>query len=80
MDDLGLLTAGDSIIEIKKTLEEARKITLNWEIRNAVTYNISKSEATLFSQARKQKVLEQLTAIQLKFGGQTIKFNQQATQ
>ncbi len=34
----------------------------------------------LFSKARKQKLLEQLTATQLRFGGQSIKFNQEATQ
>ena len=33
----------------------------------------------LFSKARRQKLLGQLTATQLRFGGQTIRFNQEAT-
>ncbi len=33
----------------------------------------------LFSKARKKKLLKQLTATQLRFGGQTIRFNQEAT-
>lgn len=80
MDDLEFLAAGKSVIEIKEALEKAGQITLEWGTRNAVTYDISKTEAMLFSKARKQKLLEQLKAIQLRFGGQTIKFNQEATQ
>ena len=53
MDDLGFLSAGNSIIEIKKILEKAGKITLNWGMRNAVIYDISKTKAMLFSKARK---------------------------
>lgn len=34
----------------------------------------------LFSKAKKHKLLEQLTTTQLKFSGQTIRFNQKATQ
>ena len=79
MDDLGFLAAGNSVMEIKKVLEKAGKITLEWGTRNAVTYDISKTEAMLFSKARKQKLLEQLTASQLRFGRQTIRFNQDAT-
>lgn len=51
MDNLGFLVAGTSILEIKKLLEKARKITLDWGTRNAVTYDISKTEAILFSKA-----------------------------
>ena len=79
MDDLGFLAAGNSVVEIKKILEKAGKITLNWGSRNAVTYDIGKTEAMLFSKARKQKLLEQLTATELRFGGQTVRFNQEAT-
>ena len=53
IDDLGFLTAGNSVMEIKKILEKAGKITINWETRNAVIYNINKTEAMLFSKARK---------------------------
>ena len=79
MDDLGYLAAGHSVIEIKKILEKAGKITLNWGTHNAVTYDISKTKAMLFSKTRKQKLLEQLTTTKLRFGGQTVRFNQEAT-
>ena len=58
MDDLGFLVADNSIIEIKKIREKAGKITLNWGICNATTYDISKTEAILFFTAKKQKLLE----------------------
>ena len=62
MDDLGFLVAGNFAIKIKKLLEKAGKIPLDWRIRNTVTYDISKTKAMLFSKARKQKLLKQLTA------------------
>ena len=80
MDHLGFLAAGNSAIEIKKTLEKTGKIVLNWGMRNAVTYDIGKTEAMLFFKAKKQKLLQQLTTTELRFGGQTIRFNQEATQ
>lgn len=62
MDDLGFLAAGNSAIEIRKILEKAGKMTLDWGKRNAVTDDIGKTKAVLFSKAKKQKLLEQLTA------------------
>ncbi len=79
MDDLEFLAGGNSVIEIKKMLEKAGKIALDWGTRNAVTYDIGKTEAVLFSKARKQRLLEQLTIIELRFGDQIVKFNQEAT-
>lgn len=49
-------------------------------MRNAVTYDISKIKVILFSNARKKKLLEQLTTTKLKFDGQFIRFNQETTQ
>lgn len=48
-------------------------------MRNTVTYNISKTKVVLFSKARKQKMVDKVTTIKLKFGGQVVKFNQEAT-
>ena len=79
LDDLRFFIAGNSAIEIKKLLEKARNITLDWEMCNTVTYYISKIKVILFFKARKQKLLEQLTITQLRFGGQTIRLNPQAT-
>lgn len=39
-------------MRIKKILEKARKITINWGISNAITYDISETKAILFSKAR----------------------------
>lgn len=79
MDDFRFLVASKSMLEIKKSLEKAGKITLDWGTRNAVTYDISKTEAILFSKARNQKLVKQLTDTQLEFGDQIIRFNQKAT-
>ena len=51
MDNLEFLIAGESMLEIKKLLEKVGKITLDWGTRNAVTYNITKTEAILISKA-----------------------------
>lgn len=48
MDDLGVLVAGYPVFEIKKTLEKAKKIALDWRADKEVTYGISKTEAILF--------------------------------
>ena len=79
MDDLGFLSSDNSVIEIRKILEKSGKMTLTWGKRNVVTYDIGKTEAVLFFKARKQKLLEQLIATLLRFGGQAIRFNQEAT-
>ncbi len=79
VDNLAFLAAGQSVLQIKKILKKAGEITLNLGMRNAVTYNISKTEAILFFQAVNQKLAEQLTNIELKFGGQLVRFNKKAT-
>ncbi len=45
MDNLGFLADSNSVIEIKKILEKAAKITLDWGRRNVVTYVIGKTKA-----------------------------------
>ena len=67
--------AGHSVYEIKKTLEKVGKIALTWAASHAVTYEISKTEAVLFSKARNHKLTKQLLDISLRFGGQIICFN-----
>ena len=79
IDDLGFLVAGHSVLEIKKSLEKAEKMALNWAAGYAVTYDISKTEAILFSKAQNQKLTKQLSTIPLRVGDQTIFFNKKAT-
>ena len=80
MDNLGFLVAGHSMLEIKKSLEKAGKIALNWAAGHAVTYDIGKIEAILFSKARNAKLRKQLSDILLRLGKRTIFFNKEATQ
>ncbi len=79
MDNLGFLVAGQSVLEIKKSLEKAGKIALDWVIDHAVTYDIDKIEAVLFCKARNPKLRKQLSDIPLRPGDQTIFFNKEAT-
>ena len=50
-DDLRFLTAGSSVLEMKKALEKARNTTLDLGTYNVVIYDISKTEAILFFKA-----------------------------
>lgn len=58
MDDLGFLVVGKSMLEIKIVLEKVEKITLDWLMSIAITYDISKMEAILFSKAWSQKLVQ----------------------
>ena len=78
IDDLGFLTADRSISKIAKTLEKVGRIALEWGANNAVTYDTSKTEAVLFSKARRQK-LAKLLKTRLRIGGETVLFKKEAT-
>lgn len=58
VDDLGFLAFGWSINIIGKLLEKVGKISLEWGSNNSVTYDISKTEAVLFSKARHQRLIK----------------------
>lgn len=51
VDDLGFLIGGHSPREVGRILEKAGQSALEWGANNLVTYNISKTEAILFSKA-----------------------------
>lgn len=61
-----------------KTMEKAGRIVLEWGANNAVTYDMSKTEAVLFSKARRQK-LTRLLDSRLRVGGETVLFKKDAT-
>ncbi len=48
IDDLGFITSGSSVKVLVKTLENVAKAVLEWGRLNAVTYDVSKTEAVLF--------------------------------
>ena len=78
VDDLGFLTADRSISKIAKTLQKVGRIALEWGANNAVTYDTRKTEAVLFSRARRPK-LAKLLETRLRIGGETVYFNKEAT-
>ncbi len=78
IDDLGFLTADRLVSKIAKTLEKVGRIALEWGANNAVTYDISKTEAVLFSKARRQK-LTKLLETRVRIGEETVCFKKEAT-
>ena len=70
IDDLGSIASGSSVKEVGKALEKVAKTVIEWGIRNAVTYDTSKTEAVLFSKARRQKFNKQLLATEIKVGSE----------
>lgn len=79
MDDLGFLRAGNLVGHVVKILEDAGKIALEWGSSNAVSYDISKTEVTLFSKSKPQKLASQLSETTFHFGGQAIALSKEAT-
>ena len=79
IDDLGFVASGSSVKEVGKALEKVAKMVIEWGKRNAVTYDTSKTEAVLFSKARRQKYNKQLQETKIKVGSEKISFNKEAT-
>lgn len=76
--DLGFITTDQSISKIAKTIGKTRHIALEWGANNAVTYDMSKTEAVLFLKARRQK-LTRLVETRLRVGGEAVLFKKNAT-
>ena len=79
IDDLGFIASGSSVKEVGKALEKVAKTVIEWGVRNAVTYDTSKTEAVLFSRARRQRLGKQLLETKIKVGSKKISFNKKAT-
>lgn len=79
MDDLRFLIVGYLVSHIAKILEDAGKIALKWGSSNAISYDISKTEAILFLKSKLQKLASQLFEIRLHFGGEVIVFSKKTT-
>ena len=78
MDDLGFIASGYSVRELAKTLGEVAKVVLEWGRCNAVTYDIAKTEAVLFSKSHRQRLNKQIVEVTIKIGAESIKFNKKA--
>ena len=70
VDDLGFIASGYLVKRLAKTLGGVAKVVLEWEKCNAVTYDIAKKEAVLFSKSHRQRI---------KIGAENIQFNKKAT-
>ena len=79
VDDLGFIASGNSVKEVVKTLEEVACTVPEWGTLNAVTYDIAKTEAVLFSKSHRQRLSKQLRETKLKVGNERISFNKEAT-
>ena len=79
VDDLGFITSGYSVKEPPKTLGQVAKVVLEWGRSNAVTYDIAKTKAVLFSKAHRQRLNKQIAAAQINIGVEKIKFDKEAT-
>ena len=78
VDDLGFIASGYSVKEFAKTLGQIAKVVLESGRSNAVTYDIAKTEAVLFSKAHRQQLNKQIATAQISIGAEKIKFNKEA--
>ena len=79
VDDLGFIASGNSVKEIVKALEKVAKEVIEWGRLNAVTYDMSKTEAVLFSKSRRQRLNKQLRKAKIQVRSEKISFNKEAT-
>lgn len=75
MNDLGFLASGNLIQEVATILKKMGETVIRWGFTNAVTYDIAKTEAILFSPTRSKKVNKETSEIRLIIGEKEIKFN-----
>ena len=80
VDDLGFIVSGSLVKEVVKTLENIAKAVLDWGRLNAVTYDISKTEAGFFLKSHRQRLNKQLRESKIKVGDEKIPFNKEAMQ
>lgn len=76
IDNLGFITSGNLVKKFVKIFENIAKVILKWGNLNAITYNISKSEADFFLKLYLQRLNKQLSETKIKVGAKKISFNQ----
>ena len=69
MYNLGFLASGNLVWEVAISLEKTRETMLSWGLDNAVSYDMAKTEAILFTKAWSKKAKEEILATRLVFGG-----------
>ena len=76
--DLGFLASGHSVKELAKILGQVATV-LDWGKSNAVTYDVAKTEAVLFSKSHRQRLNKQIAEVHINIEAEKIKFNKEAT-
>ena len=79
VDDLGFIASGTSVKEIANALGKVGNLVVEWRRRNAVTYDMAKTELVLFFRARQRRLNQQLRETTVLVGGEKIKFKKDAT-
>ena len=60
VEDMGFIASSSSVKEIVKAFEKVAKEVIEWGRLNKVTYDISKTEAVLFSKPHWHRLSNQL--------------------
>ena len=68
VDDLGFIASGYSVKEITKALEKVAQTVIQWGKSNAVTYDIAKTEAAIFSKSHRQRLNKQIAKLDIRIG------------
>ena len=58
-----------------KVLQEVSNVVIEWGVRNAVSFDIEKTEAVLFTTVRKNLLIKLAEDNKFSIGGKKIKFN-----
>ena len=77
VDDLDFIASSSSVKKVVKTLEKVAKEEIEWERLNTVTYNMSKTEAVLFSKSHWQRLNKQLREAKVQVSTESISFNKE---
>ena len=75
VDDLSFIASKTSVKEIAKALKKVSNLIVEFEERNAVTYNTAKTKLILFSHIRQQCLNQQLQKTTVLIEKKNIKFN-----
>ena len=79
VNNLSFIALGSLVKEIVKTLERVTQEIIEWDKQNEVTYDISKTEAVLFSKFHQQQFNKQLPEAEIKVSTEKISFNKGVT-
>ena len=74
VDDLGFIIGG-RIDDIVAILQEVSEVVIEWNIRNAISFDVEKIEAVLFTIVKKNSLIKIIENNKLNIGKKEIKFS-----